>query len=253
MRALEEELAKGSGQDRKATRLSGPHICTGVGNQVTQVIRDSLLCAAEVKGGSLTADEMSSVIDSVTASENLFKIYQANYNQCGKIHERRKFVVMDKNFFSVFVMRVLCSKTIHHTFEDQIKRSDKFWEVHFARAQTDYFDSEIDQTFKDQLYSRYQALTRVHMSELSPKQIIQDADLIGIVRATIIRMKKQSGFADPLSNIINQVLSKTYHAFGPSPVKVSEPLIEKYITALQADALQDPKPHNTIFGRRSSI
>jgi len=246
-------LAKGSGQEHKATRLSGPHICTGVGNQVTQVIRDSLLCAAEIKGGSLSSDEISSVIDSVTESENLFKIYQTNYNQCGKIHERRKFVVMDKNFFSVFVLRVLCAKTIHHIFEDQIKRSDKFWEVHFARAQTDFFDTEIDQTFKDQLYGRYKALTRLHMSELSPKQIVGDAGLIAIVRKTIYRMKKQPDFADPLSNFVNKVLSKTYHAFGPSPIKVSEPLIEKYVNALQDDALRDPKADNTIFGRRSSI
>ncbi|GGB49909.1 hypothetical protein GCM10011316_22530 [Roseibium aquae] len=228
--------------------MSGPHICTGVGNQVTAVIRDSLLWAADQKGGTLTASEISGIIDNVSSSESLFRIYQHNYNKCGEIHERRKFVIMDKNFFSVFVIRILCRRTAKRVFSDQIKRSDRFWEVHFARAQADFFDTEIDQEFKDHLYARYRDLTRIHTAQLSPKQIVGDTDLIKIVRNTVMHMQKRPDYSEAFSNCVNQVLSKTYHAFGPSPIKISEPLVEKYTKALREDPLLGPKPKTAILG-----
>lgn len=229
-------------QQKKARtwpKLSGPHICAGAGKQALDLARKSLLSAAEMRGGNLSAADVEMVFDFLAASQDMFEIYRHNYEACGKIHRKQSFVGANKNFFAMSVLRFFCFDLLRQTFEPQIKRSDANWEIEFLHAFSAYICSNSDPEFENGLSAAYRALASKHGNSITAVTIASDETIRKIIRRATANFPTEHIDFVNFSNAINKALSDKYEDYGPSPIKVSEPVIEHFF-----EAIKDPDKGN---------
>lgn len=213
-------------------KLSGPHICIGAGQQALELARKGLLSAAELRGGSLSRADISAVFDFIAASQDLFDIYRSNYESCGQIHKKQPFVGANKGFFAMSVLRFLCFDVLRRVFEPQIKRAGADWEIEFLHAFSNYLCQTSNAGFVDDLSRVYQQLAREHGNSITAMTIANDPGIRDIVReASCGFPREQIDFVN-FSNAVNKALSDKYGTYGPSPIKVSEPVVEQFFEEL---------------------
>ncbi len=220
-------------------KLSGPHICVGAGQKAMDLARKSLISAAELRDGKLSKADIEAVFDFLSASQDLFDIYRSNYEACGRIHKKQPFVGANKDFFAMSVLRFLCFDVVRKVFEPQIKRADPSWEIEFLQAFAAYICRTSDAQFIDELSEAYRKLAKSHGNEITAITIANDKS----IREIVGRVSKQfpSEHIDfvNFSNAVNKALSDKYETYGPSPIKVSEPVIELFF-----NTLKDPEKSN---------
>ena len=214
-------------------KLSGPHICVGAGQQALDLARKSLESAAELRGGKLTKAEISAVFEFIAASPGLFDIYRSNYEACGRIHKKQPFVGANKGFFAVSVLRFLCFDIVRKVFEPQIKRCDNAWELEFLHAFSDYITRTADDKFVDSLSEAYRKMAKAHGNSITAVTIANDETIQDIVRRASRKFPKEHLDFVNFSNAVNKALSDKYENYGPSPIKVSEPVIEQFFEAMR--------------------
>lgn len=214
-------------------RLSGPHICMGAGQQALELARKSLQSAAEMRGGKLSTTDITMVFDFILSSPDLFDIYRSNYEACGKIHKKQPFVGANKDFFAMSVLRFLCYDVLRKVFDPQIKRADADWEIEFLQAFSAYIDRTSGTKFVDTLSEAYRILSKKHGNDMTAITIAGDSTIQQIMkRATQAFPAEHIDFVN-FSNSVNKALSDKYENYGPSPLKVSEPYIDKFFTQLK--------------------
>ncbi|MEP3049359.1 MAG: hypothetical protein ABJL55_00850 [Roseibium sp.] len=218
---------------RSWPRLSGPHICAGAGKQALDLARKSLLSAADMRGGNLGAADINMVFDFLAASQDMFDVYRHNYEACGKIHRKQSFVGANKNFFAMSVLRFLCFDILRATFEPQIKRSDGNWEIEFLHAFSDYICRTANPEFENQLSAAYRSLAGTHGNAITAITIANDETIQEIIRQASAKFPTEHIDFVNFSNTINKALSDKYEVYGPSPIKVSEPVIEHFFEAMK--------------------
>lgn len=214
-------------------KLSGPHICVGAGQKALDLARRSLQSAADLKGGKLSKADIAAVFDFISESPGLFDIYRSNYEACGRIHKRQPFVGANKDFFAMSVLRFLCFDMLRKVFETQIKRSDASWEIEFLHAFAAYIARTADAKFIDSLSDSYRKLAKAHGNEITAVTIANDPAIQDIVRRAARHFPKEHIDYVNFSNAVNKALSDKYENYGPSPIKVSEPLVEQFFDALR--------------------
>ncbi|WP_108872740.1 hypothetical protein [Roseibium album] len=217
-------------------KLSGPHICMGAGQQALDLARKGLLSAAEMRGGSLSQAEIATVFEFIAASQNLFDIYRSNYEACGQIHKKQPFVGANKDFFAMSVLRFLCFDIVRKVFDRQIARTDDNWEIEFLHAFSLYICQTSNAGFVEDLSSAYRLLAKEHGNSITAVTIANDRTIREIVaRAADDFPSDHTDFVN-FSNAVNKALSDRYNNYGPSPIKVSEPLVEKFFSQLWSDS-----------------
>ncbi|WP_269582702.1 hypothetical protein [Roseibium sp. Sym1] len=214
-------------------KLSGPHICVGAGQQALDLARRSLESAADLKGGKLSKTDIAAVFNFIAESPGLFDIYRSNYEACGRIHKRQPFVGANKDFFAMSVLRFLCFDILRKVFEPQIKRSDASWEIEFLHAFSAYIARTADAGFTDSLSEAYRKLAKAHGNEITAVTIANDPAIQDIVRNAARLFPKEHIDYVNFSNAVNKALSDKFEDYGPSPIKVSEPVIERFFDALR--------------------
>lgn len=213
-------------------KLSGPHICASVGKQSLDLAQKALLGAAELRGGKLSASEITAVFEFLSVSRDMFDVFRTNYEACGKIHRKQSFVGANKGFFAMSVLRFLCFDVLRKTFETQINRTDAAWEIEFLQAFSAYICRTADQDFEDSLSAAYRRLAKENGSAITVMTIAHDAAIQDIVRKAAGKFPSEHLDFVNFSNTVNKALSDKYDSYGPSPIKVSEPLVERFFQAL---------------------
>lgn len=187
-----------------------------------------------MRGGHLSASDVDMVFDFMSSSADLFEIFRFNYEACGKIHRRQSFVGANKNFFAVSILRFLCFDVLRKTFEPQIKRSTGGWEIEFLNAFNTYICRTTDPDFEDKLSSAYRKLAGQHGHTITAITIASDPAVQDVVRQTAAKFPSEHIDFVNFSNAINKALSDRFEDYGPSPIKVSEPVIEHFFEQLKA-------------------
>ncbi len=213
-------------------KLSGPHICASVGQKTMDLAQKALLGAADMRGGKLDAAEITAVFEFLTASQDMFDLFRSQYEACGKIHRKQSFVGANKGFFAMSVLRFLCFDVLRKSFQSQINRTDDAWEIEFLQAFSGYICQSVDEEFEDKLSAAYRRLAEEKGSEITVMTIAHDPDIKAIMRGTAHKFPSEHLDYVNFSNAINKALSDKYEAYGPSPIKVSEPLVERFFQAL---------------------
>ena len=214
-------------------RLSGPHICVGAGQQALDLARKGLLSAAELRGGSLSQADITAVFDFIAASQDLFDIYQSNYEACGQIHKKQPFVGANKDFFAMSVLRFLSFDLLRKVFKPQINRADADWEIEFLNAFSKYICKTINSGFVDDLSSAYRKLAKEHGNSITAVMIANDKRIREIVASAADGFPSEHIDFVNFSNAVNKALSDRYNSYGPTPIKVSEPVIEQFFKQLR--------------------
>jgi|GEM_PF-2662684 len=220
----------------KWPRLSGPHICLGAGQQALELARKSLHSAADLRGGKLSKDDISAIFDYLSVSPDLFEIFRANYEVCGRIHKRQPFVSATKDFFAMSVLRFLCFDVLRSVFQLQIKRSNATWEIEFLHAFAAYICRTSNPNFIEELSEAYRRLAKKHGNSITAITIASDTKIQEIVRRAVAKFPSEHIDFVNFSNAVNKVLSDKYEDYGPSPIKVSEPVIETFFETLKSSA-----------------
>ncbi|WP_428686894.1 hypothetical protein [Roseibium sp.] len=215
-------------------KLSGPHICMGAGQQVLELARKSLQSAAEMRGGALSDTDIAAVFDLISASQDMFEIYRSNYEACGRIHKKQPFVGANKDFFAVSVLRFLSFDVLRKVFEPNMKRADGAWEMEFLNAFSGYICRTVDAGFVDALSEAYRQLAKAHGNSITAVTIANDKAIQDILRKAMAAFPKEHIDFVNFSNAVNKALSAKYESYGPSPIKVSEPVIERFFEALRS-------------------
>jgi hypothetical protein len=214
-------------------KLSGPHICMGAGQQALELAKKSLRSAAEMRGGNLSTTDITMVFDFILASPDLFDIYRSNYEACGRIHKKQPFVGANKDFFAMSVLRFLSYDILRKVFDPQIQRADADWELEFLQAFSSYIDRTSGTDFVETLSEAYRILSKQHGNEITAITIASDKNIQHIVRrATAAFPSEHIDFVN-FSNAVNKALSDKYENYGPSPLKVSEPYIDKFFAQIR--------------------
>ncbi|QDG78119.1 hypothetical protein [Labrenzia sp. PHM005] len=213
-------------------KLSGPHICASVGQQSLNLAQKALLGAAKMRGGKLDAAEITAVFEFLAVSQDMFDIFRTNYEACGKIHRKQSFVGANTGFFAMSVLRFLCFDVLRKTFESQINRTDAAWEIEFLQAFSNYICRTADEDFEDSLSAAYRRLAKENGSEITVMTIAHDPAIQEIVRKAVAKFPSEHLDFVNFSNTINKALSDKYETYGPSPIKVSEPVVERFFKAL---------------------
>lgn len=220
----------------KWPKLSGPHICMGAGQRALELTRKGLLSAAELRGGSLSKADIAAVFDFIAASEDLFDIYRSNYETCGQIHKKQPFVGANKDFFAMSVLRFLCFDVLRKVCDPQIKRADADWEIEFLHAFSKFVCQAIDAEFVDDLSEAYRKLSKEQGHSITAVTIANDARIRDIVRNAARGFPSEHLDYVNFSNAVNKELSDKYNSYGPSPIKVSEPVIEQFFKELRTSS-----------------
>ncbi|WP_428526440.1 hypothetical protein [Roseibium sp.] len=213
-------------------KLSGPHICASVGQQSLELAQKALVGAANKRGGSLKASEIAAVFEFLSASQQMFDVFRTNYEACGKIHRKQSFVGANKGFFAMSVLRFLCFDVLRKVFEPQISRTDAAWEIEFLQAFSGYICQTTDADFEENLSAAYRRLAKDKGSDITAMTIAHDDGIQKIVRAAVRSFPSDHMDFVNFSNAVNKALTDKYEVYGPSPIKVSEPVIERFFGAL---------------------
>ncbi|MCV0426558.1 MAG: hypothetical protein K5905_13905 [Roseibium sp.] len=215
-------------------KLSGPHICVGAGQQALDLARKSLHSAADMRGGKLSKADISAIFDFIATSPDLFDIYRSNYEACGRIHKKQPFVGANKDFFAMSVLRFLCFDILRKAFEPQIKRTDANWEIEFLQAFSAYICATCYAGFIDDLSKAYRKLAKAEGNSITAITIANNKDIQDIVKRASKGFPREHIDYVNFSNAVNKKLSDKYETYGPSPLKVSEPVIELFFEQLHS-------------------
>ncbi|GAA0782973.1 hypothetical protein E1180_07870 [Roseibium denhamense] len=214
-------------------KLSGPHICAGVGKQTLDLARKGLLSAADMRGGHLTRDDITLVFDFLAEAPELFDLFRSNYEACGKIHRKQAFVGANKDFFAVSVLRFLCFDVLRRVFDPQIQRSGPDWEIEFLHGFSAYISQVADPEFEDKLSAAYRRLAKQNGNEITAITIAHDAAIQALIRDIAKLFPADQTAYVNFSNAVNKALSEKFEDYGPSPIKISEPPTERFFKALR--------------------
>lgn len=215
-------------------KLSGPHICASVGQQALDLARKSLVNAAEIRGGQLSVADIAMVFDFLANAPDMFDLFRTNYEACGKIHRKQTFVGAKKDFFAVSVLRFLCFDILRQVFQPQINRAGQGWEMAFLHAFAIYICNAIDPKFVAKLTVAYRNLAKKHGSDITALTIAHDPAIRAIVQDVSGKFPLEHIDHVNFSNAINKALSDKFEDYGPSPIKVSEPFIERFFKAIRS-------------------
>lgn len=217
----------------KWPRLSGPHVCLGAGQQALELARKSLMGAADMQGGKLGKDEIAAIFDLLAVSPELFEIFRANYEICGRIHKRQPFVSASKDFFAMSVLRFLCFDVLRSVFQMQIRRSKPTWEIEFLHALVEHICKTSNPEFVNELSEAYRRLAKTHGNTITAMTIASDEKIQDSVRRAVAGFPSEHMDYVNFSNAVNKLLSDKFEDYGPSPIKVSEPVIEEFFETLK--------------------
>ncbi|MEM9632501.1 MAG: hypothetical protein AAGA50_14310 [Pseudomonadota bacterium] len=215
-------------------KLSGPHICVGAGQKALELARKSLLSAADLRNGKLCKADISAVFDFLSESPDLFDIYRANYETCGRIHKKQPFVGANKDFFAMSILRFLCFDILRKVFDPQIKRTDASWEMEFLHAFGGYICRTSYASFTEDLSRAYRKLAKSKGNSITAITIANDKSIQEIVKQACTSFPSEHLDFVNFSNAVNKRLSDKYETYGPSPIKVSEPVVEQFFEALKS-------------------
>ncbi len=214
-------------------KISGPHLCAHAGKHSLDLARASLLNASEIRGGELSTHDINLVFDFLSESQEMFDFFRSHYATCGQLHRHLTFVSPTKDFFAMSVLRFFCYDVLRSAFENQIRHCAGDWEVIFLSSLTGYIGDHIDPDFELKLSKAYMAIANEHGTDATPMTVANDPCVQEIMRDCLCRLLDSHAGMTEFCDRINKALAEKFNDYGPSPIKVSEPVLAKFFERLK--------------------
>ena len=106
--------------------------------------------------------------------------------------------------------------------------------MEFLHAFSAYICRTTDPEFENELSAAYRTLASQHGNSITAITIANDETIQNIIRRTAAKFPQDHLDFVNFSNAVNKALSDKYEDYGPSPIKVSEPVIEHFFEKLKA-------------------
>lgn len=222
-----------NGTAKKPPTLSGPHICSHVGNTVFSIAKSALAASANMNGGSLSAAEIENTLDLVSSAPDLFSLYTQQFATCAGIHKTQKFTPIDPEIFARFILQSYCHDVVRIVFEDQIRRAGPAWVQHFMGGQIAHISAVSNADFVEQIYARYRTLAMAKGTDLDTQLLYNDVKLQALVGNGFAVLNAETDEHAAFADAINSTLGTTLNAVGPSPLKVTNGNMACYLETLR--------------------
>ena len=126
-----------------AAPLPGPHLCSQVGANVTELMRAAMKEMCERRGGQLSIVEIDHVFDLVQNSTELFSVFQRAYAKCVGLKNNPNFADVDAQVVTRFVVGAYCRDVVSQVFQTQIKVRGSQWKHAFFEGLTAFLETDI--------------------------------------------------------------------------------------------------------------
>ncbi len=227
-------------------KLSGPHICVQAGKYTLNLVDCALSNAADMRGGKLSKHDIKLVLEFIRTSQEMFDFFRDHYAACGRLHKNQTFVPSSKEFFAQSVARFYCYDAVRKVFATQIKHCPGNWELVFISAGIAFFSEHVDPEFKNRLSKAYHTIANESGFELDAVAIANHESVRAIMKDSIQKLPTSHADLTRLSEVVNKAMSNKFNDFGPSPIKVSEPILAKFFEQLK-------NPQEATFFRKQIL
>lgn len=208
-----------------ATPLPGPHLCSQVGANVTELMRAAMKEMCNRRGGRLSLVEIDHVFDLVQNSTELFSVFQHAYAKCVGLKNSPNFSDVDADVVTRFVVGAFCRDVVSHVFEPQIKLRGSHWKHAFFEGLTAFLESDIDPELPQKLFDAYRKLAMRLGGSLTPVSILHCEDVVSAFGRAIATLRaeiaRDTETLERLELRINDIISHEFNLSGPAPEKLN--------------------------------
>ncbi len=229
--------SKPSGKAGRDAPLSGPHICSAVGGRTISAVRAALLEACEHHNGELNAAEIDHVLELLSTLPDLFRIYAQGYADCAKIHQTRSFEAFENRRFARFAITAYCGDTATRVFAHQIAEGGREWIWCFVDGVIEYLETWSAAGAVNRIFECYTRVGSAAGMDLTLQHLLQNRDLQATVAGIMepVRKLKEASAKErtQFENTLNTAISKRLNAGGPSPVRINDTDLGRFLVLLE--------------------
>ncbi|MBZ0218337.1 MAG: hypothetical protein K8F25_17405 [Fimbriimonadaceae bacterium] len=225
--------------------LSGPHICSQVGQDILSVAKNALLAASARSKGGLTSAEIENIFDLLANAPEVFALYTHNFNACADIHKKRSFAKISTASFSRFVLQFYCKNTVRQVFHRQIAQSNDQWIGSFLEGLLLHIEQTTDPRFTKNIFGCYRELSLSNGAKLDLSLVFQNRTLHNLTAAVFEKLRLESADDQSLGNTVNRHIGQAHNVSGPSPLKVVDKDLKEFFRLLIKDLTPMPLSADT--------
>ena len=212
--------------------LSGPHVCSHLGTQLMTLAKAALADACRANNGSITAQEIETILDLVASAPEVFSIYTGQYAACSGIHHNGKFTQIDAQTFARFILQSFCQDVVRENFQGQIDRAGPAWARHFLEGIIAHIERRTDAGFRNKLYARYRAHALKDGRGLGASAFHSDPEIHSLLRTAFETIFAETDEHEAFTDAVNANIGKALNLSGPSPLKVTNADVTAFLTGL---------------------
>lgn len=231
--------------------FSGPHLCVQVGANVAAVLQAALVDMCERRGGKLTKIEIDHVFDLVTASTQLFDLFQTAYSGCVDLKQASRFVDVDGTTITRFVVSVYSRDVIAKVFRTQIKARGQQWTNAFVGGLVTFLVEDIDPELPRDLYQAYRTLASRLGGSLTPVTLLNSQEFVTRFGTCVSRLhdavEHRAGTLEQLEAVANESIAKAFDLSGPAREKLNDVSCNAFVTRLSGRSDGNPF-RNLVLG-----
>ena len=234
---------------RPATPLPGPHLCSQVGANVTQLLRAAMKEMCDRRGGRLSIVEIDHVFDLVTNSTELFSVFQHAYANCVGMKDNPNFAEVDAQVVTRFVVGSYCRDVVSDVFKSQIKTRGAQWTHAFIDGLAAFLEKDIDPDLSHKLFDAYRKLAMTLGGSLTPVSILHCEDIVSAFSSTVAKLRLEVGSdtdtLERLEHSVNEALARTFNLAGPAPEKLNNLTGMAFVNGVSGHS--DHNPFRTLI------
>jgi len=210
---------------RPATTLPGPHLCSQVGANVTQLLRAAMKEMCDRRGGRLSIVEIDHVFDLVANSTELFSVFQSAYANCVGMKDNPNFIEVDAQVVTRFVVGAYCRDVVSAVFKSQIKTRGSQWTHAFIDGLAVFLEKDVDPDLSHKLFGAYCKLAMTLGGSLTPVTILHCEDIVSAFSSAISKLRleisRDTHTLERLEQSVNDALARAFNLAGPAPEKLN--------------------------------
>jgi len=229
---------------KTAAPLPGPHLCSQVGANVSELLRAAMKEMCARRGGQLSAVEIDHVFDLVTNSTELFSVFQRAYANCVGLKNSPNFADVDAQVVTRFVVGAFCRDVMANIFKSQIKTRGSQWTHAFTEGLTTFFESDLDPDLPETLFNAYRKLAMRLGGSLTPVSILHSEDVVSAFGKAVATLRaevaRDTETLERLEHRVNDVISREFNLGGPAPEKLNNLTGMAFVNGISTRADANP-------------
>ena len=229
---------------KTAAPLPGPHLCSQVGANVSELLRAAMKEMCARRGGQLSIVEIDHVFDLVTNSTELFSVFQRAYANCVGMKNSPNFADVDAMVVTRFVVGSFCRDVVSNIFKTQIKTRGSQWTHAFMEGLTAFLEADIDPELPQKLFNAYRKLAMKQGGSLTPVSILHCEEVVSSFGKAVARLRadvaRDSETLERLEHRVNEAISEEFNLGGPAPEKLNNLTGMAFVNGISTRADSNP-------------